>query len=280
MDNIRKKALAGLVVASILWSTGGLFIKLISWNPIAIAGGRSGIAALVMLIYLRKPVRSFEKVKLLGAISYASTVMLFVTANKLTTSANAILLQFTAPVWVLLFSRYILKERIRRYDILAICTVLGGMTMFLVGELGSGNMLGNFLAVMSGIALAGVVVLLKLQKESSPVEMTLLGNIITFVVSIPFFRGEVPTMRNISSIIFLGVMQLGISYILYANSIRYVSSIEAILIPVIEPLLNPVWVFIFTGELPGMYALLGGTIVVASVIIREIKAQRLNILKT
>lgn len=232
-----------------------------------------------MLIYLRKPVRSFEKVKLLSAISYASTVMLFVTASKLATSANAILLQFTAPVWVLLFPRYILKERIKHYDIWPICIVFSGMTMFLVGELGSGNMLGNFLAVMSGIALASVVVLLKLQKESLPVEMTLLGNIITFVVPIPFFRGEVPTMGNISSIIFLEVMQLDISYISYANFIRYVSSIEAILIPVIEPLPSLVWVFIFIGELPGMYASVGGTIVVASVIIRGIKAQRLNILK-
>ena len=269
----RKKALFYLVITSILWSIGGLFIKLVDWNPVAIAGARSGIAAVVMLLYLKKPIKSIGKIKLLGGCSYASLLILFVTANKLTTSANAILLQFTAPIWVALFARWFLNEKIHKYDWVTIVVVLFGMTLFFVGDLRSGYIVGNIVAVLSGIAMAGVVIFLKLQDNSSPVEMTLVGNIITFIIGIPFFFLSFPSWESILGLMILGVFQLGFSYILYAISIKYVSSIEAILIPVIEPLLNPLWVFLVTGEAPGRYALLGGIIVIIAIIIRNLYQQ-------
>lgn len=267
----RKKAMIYLVIASVLWSIGGLFIKLVDWNPMAIAGARSGIAAVVMLIYLKKPVKGLGKIKLYGACSYASLLILFVTANKLTTSANAILLQFTAPIWVALFSGWFLKERPQKSDWAAIAVVMFGMTLFFIGDLKSGNMIGNFIAVLSGVAMAGVVICLKLQDKGSPVEITLIGNLITFIIGLPFFFLSVPSLNSILGLLVLGVFQLGISYIFYTISIKYVSAVEAILIPIIEPLLNPVWVFIFTGESPGSYALLGGIVVIAAIIIREIR---------
>ncbi|GFZ31473.1 membrane protein [Clostridium zeae] len=268
--NIKKKALLYLILASILWSIGGLFIKLIHWNPIAIAGARSGIASLVMLLYLRKPINIKDKTKLFGALNYSCLFILFVTANKLTTSANAILLQFTAPIWVVLFSKKFLKESIKNYDLLTIFFVFIGMILFFLGNLNTGNMLGNLLAILSGVAMSGVVIFLKLQKEGSPTEMALLGNIITFLIAIPFFLPFLPTLQNVLALLVLGIFQVGISYILYTNAVKYVSPIEAILIPVLEPLLNPIWVFIFTKEAPGFNSLIGGLIVVLSITLREV----------
>jgi len=274
MNKYRKKALIYLVIASVLWSIGGVFIKLVEWNPVAIAGARSGIAAIVMMIYMRRPVTRLGKFKLLGGCSYALLVMLFVTANKLTSSANAIFLQNTAPIWIALFSRWFLKERIERYDWVTIVVVMMGMTLFFIGDLNSGNIKGNFIAVLSGIAMAGVVIFLKLQKEDSPLEMTVVGNIITFIIAIPFFFISVPNLRSILGLLILGVFQLGISYIFYTTAIKYVSTVEAILIPILEPLLNPVWVFWGTGEAPSVYAVLGGALVIITITIRCLYHQR------
>lgn len=274
MNNDRKTALMYLVIASVLWSTGGLFIKLVDWNPIAIAGARSGIAAVVMLIYLKKPVKRLSKIKVLGGCSYASLLILFVTANKLTTSANAILLQFTAPIWITLFSRWFLKERIKKYDLITVITVMIGMVLFFIGDLKGGNMLGNFIAVISGISMAAVVIFLKLQDEDSPVEMTLVGNMITLAIAIPFFFLSIPNLKSILGLIILGVFQLGISYIFYTAAIKHVSAIEAILIPILEPLLNPVWVFLYSGEVPSYWAFLGGTLVITAIIVRGFYEQK------
>ena len=271
MENQRKKALLYLVTASILWSIGGLFIKLVDWNPVAIAGARSGIAGLVMLLYLKKPVEHLGKTKLLGACTYASLLLFFVTANKLTTSANAILLQFTAPVWVVLFSKFFLKEKIKKHDLSVIIFVTLGMILFFIGDLRCGTIVGNFIAILSGISMAGVIIFLKLlDDDSSPVEMTFIGNIITFIIGLPFFFQSFPNLNSILGLLILGIFQLGISYIFFTLAVKHVSPIEAILIPVIEPLLNPVWVFLFTGESPGIYAIIGGVIVIISILRREL----------
>ncbi|QUH26710.1 DMT family transporter [Serpentinicella alkaliphila] len=270
MDKLRKKSIIYIIITAVLWSMGGLFIKLIDWNPIAIAGARSGIASIVMFAYLRKPIKQFNKNKVLGALSYVTLVFLFVSANKLTTSANAILLQFTAPIWVALLSFWFLKERPVKSDWIAIVAVMLGMVLFFIGDLGTGNMFGNFLAVLSGVAMAFMVIFLKLQGDSSPVEMTLLGNIFTFLLAIPFLFFIRPTWQSIVSILILGVFQLGISYIFYTLAINHVSAVEAIIIPIIEPLLNPVWVFLVTKEAPSSYALLGGLLVISTVIAKVI----------
>ena len=278
MNMNRKKAVVFLIITAFLWSIGGLFIKLVDWNPIAIAGARSGIGAVIMLLYLKKPLRSLKlgKIKLLGACSYASLLILFVTANKLTTSANAILLQFTAPIWVALFSGWFLKEKPAKSDWVTIIIVLFGMTLFFIGDLKNGNIAGNFVALLSGIAMAGVVIFLKLQEEGSPVEMSLIGNIFTLIIALPFFFLSVPSLKSISGLLILGIFQLGIPYILYATAIKHVSVIEAILIPIIEPLLNPVWVFLFVGESPGSYTFMGGMIVIIAIITRGVYQQRKN----
>ena len=270
METKRNTAIKYMIIASVLWSIGGIFIKLINWNPMAIAGSRSAIAALVMMVYLKKFKFKINKSMLICAFSYSLLVILFVSANKLTTSANAILLQFTSPVWVALLSRAILKQKISRIDGITIIFVILGMIMFFIDELEMSYLLGNILAILSGIVMAGMILLFQQQKENSLVEITLLGNVITAIVGIPFYFISSPGMESVLPLFILGVFQLGIPYLLYVLAIPNVTAIDAVLIPVLEPLLNPLWVFIFAKESPTLFSFLGGGLVLLSVTVRGI----------
>ncbi len=269
-------ALIRLVLAAVLWSLGGLLIKLIDWNPLAIAGGRSAIAAIVMMLYIRKPTVSLTKNKVFGALAYTGTLICFVSANKLTTSANAILLQFSAPIWVALFSTWFLKEKITKLDWITIGAVMSGMVLFFIENINGGHVFGNIIAIVSGIFFASMVIFLKFEDNGSPVEITLLGNVFVFLVSIPFLFGITFTTQSILAILALGIFQIGFAYILYTSATPYVSSVEAILIPVIEPLLNPIWVMLFLKETPGIFALLGGSIIVMAIVIRSLLQAKIN----
>ncbi len=271
----RKRAMFLLVVTSVLWSLGGLLIKEVDWHPLAIAGARSAIAAVVLLAFLGRPRFTFDPVQLGAAACYGATTLLFVAATKLTTSANAILLQYTAPVHVALFSRFVLGERTRAGDWWTILVVLGGMALFFVDELSAGGLAGNILAICAGIAFAWLALLLRRQSAGSPLESILLGNCITALIGVPFaIASPLPGPRGLFMVALLGVFQLGLSYILYSKAIRHVSALEAILIPVLEPLLNPVWVFLFIGERPGPWAVVGGVVVVTAVTWRAVTSTR------
>jgi drug/metabolite transporter (DMT)-like permease len=273
LEKNRTRAIIFLVIAGVLWSTGGVLIKYIDWNPFAIAGMRSGISAIVMMMYLRQKI-VFKPYKIVGGFFYCAMMVLFVVATKMTTAANAILLQYTAPIWVAIFAGWILKEKISKIDWIAIFGVFGGMALFFMDKLGAGQMLGNTLAILAGVTLAGATITLKLATDAPAVEVPLIGNVMTFLVCLPFVFSVTFTTQNIIAILALGIFQLGISYILFTSGIKYLSAIEAILIAVIEPLLNPVWVFIFTGEMPGAMAILGGAIVVGAVTMRQIKTAK------
>jgi len=266
----RKVSILCLIVAAVLWSTGGLLIKWVDWNPIAIAGIRSGISSLVMIgfwfVLTKKLPKRPDKFVFFGALNYMILVMLFVSANKLTTSANAILLQFTAPIWAMIIGAIFFKEKFDKKDIFTVIIVFSGMILFFVGDIDGGGLLGNILAVISGISMALMIITLKKVKHHKPLEVVIWGNIFTFIVAIPFYSGIVFTSVNLTGILLLGIFQLGISYIFFAKGIENVTVLEGILIPVIEPLLNPIWVFLGTGEKPSQYALVGGVIVLAAVL--------------
>lgn len=272
MEKTRLKAINLLIATSLLWSIAGFIIKLINLNAMAISGARSGIAAIVILLYLKKPKIKLTKAKLLGSACYAANSLFFVLANKLTTSANTILLQFTAPIWVAIFSLVFLKEKVSKTDWIAIFTVFMGMTLFFLGDLQFGHVIGNIVAIISGAAMAGFVIIAKLEAKGKPVEMVLIGCVFNFTICSPFLIGTVGNIDWVTAglLFVLGVFQLGIPYILYTKAIKYVSSLEAILITVLEPLLNPVWVFLIAGESPGYLALLGGLIVLSAVVLRGI----------
>jgi drug/metabolite transporter (DMT)-like permease len=217
----------------------------------------------------------FSRAQLLGAVGYAACTITFCVATKLTTAANAILLQYTAPVWVALFGAWLLGERATRADWFTIVAVLGGMGLFFADNLALTGMLGNALAVLSGVFFAGMTIALRRQKDGSPVESIILGNLLAFLVGLPWIIGA-PALpaTGWGALVLLGVVQLGVSYWLYARAIRHVTALEAVLIPVIEPLLNPLWVLIALGERPTPKALVGGAIVLGAITLRGLVGLR------
>jgi len=269
--NKRLRAIFYLVITALLWSMGGLLIKLVDLNSVAIAAGRSIIAAIIIMIVMGVPDFKIKKYEAFGALSYTSTVILYVSATKLTTAANAILLQYTAPVYVALLSSYFLNEKITAYDWFTILIVVLGMSLFFFDKLAGGSLLGNILAILSGLGFALTAIFLRKLKDGKPINLVIYGNILTGIIGMPFLLGKVPSGSSIIGLILLGVFQLGISYIFYSEAIKNVSALEGILIPILEPILNPVWVFIFIGERPGFWSLIGGLIVLTAITIRCIK---------
>jgi drug/metabolite transporter (DMT)-like permease len=274
-ENKRVLSIIMLALTAVLWSFGGVLIKLVSWNPIAIAGTRSIIAAITILCVLRKPDLKLTRDKLFGAIAYALTVILFVSANKYTSAANAILLQYSAPIYVAIFGYIVLKEKATFKDWLTISFVIIGMILFFIEDINGGNLFGNILAILSGVAFAFTAIFMRKQKNANPLESILWGNIITAFIGLFFmFSGTMPNTKGWIALILLGTVQLGVSYILYSYAIKEVTALEATIIPVIEPILNPVWVFVILGEIPGTWALIGGSIVLISVTWRCINSIR------
>jgi drug/metabolite transporter (DMT)-like permease len=268
----RSRSIILLVITAILWSLGGVLIKSIKWNAVAIAGMRSVIAAIVLLIVIKKPKLTWSFAQIGGALAYSGTVILFVLANKTTTAANAILLQYTAPIYVALFGTWFLKEKTKLFDWIIIFIVLGGMALFFLDHLNTNGVLGNIIAASSGVCFGFFAIFMRMQKEESPIESVLLGNILTAIIAVPFMFSSAPSTDGIITLLIMGVVQLGIPYILYSKAIKHVTALEAILIPVIEPILNPMWVFLLLGEVPGPWAILGGAIVISAVTLRCVLA--------
>jgi len=264
-----RRALLLLVVTALLWSLGGVLIKWVEWNPLAIAGARSLIGALVIALLLGRQLRfdgSFDQIG--GAVAYASTVVLFVIANKLTTAANAILLQYTAPIYVALFSPWFLGERASRRDWLILLVMMGGMVLFFLDDLSLDGYLGNLVALGSGISFAWLTLFLRRQKDGFPLPSLLLGNLLAGLIGLPFMFQSMPSTSSWIGLLLLGVVQLGLPYILYALALRRVTAVEGILIPMLEPVLNPIWVFLLMGERPSPWAIVGGTVILGAVIFR------------
>jgi drug/metabolite transporter (DMT)-like permease len=277
---MKTRAIIYLIITALLWSSGGLLIKSVAWNSIAIAGARSAIAALVIFAFRRRMSFNWGFAQLGGAFCYAGTVILFVAATKLTTAANAILLQYTAPIYVAILSFWFLKERITRSDILVIAAAFGGMILFFLDDLSRGGFWGNILAILSGVAFAGTALFLRKQKDHSPLESVFLGNILTFLIGLPFILRSSPGPGSWLGLFLLGIFQLGCSYILYAEAIKHVTALEGILIPILEPVLNPIWVFLMLGERPGKWAIAGGIIVLVSVTLRCISSLKQSGIRT
>lgn len=264
-----------LVLASFCWSLGGLLIKAVDWPPLAVAGMRGLFAALFLIATNRRLRFDFSRAQLLGAFGYAACTVTFVVATKLTTAANAILLQYTAPVWVALFGAWLIGERSTRADWLTIVTVLVGMSLFFADGLDLSAVLGNSIAVLSGVCFAGMTLALRSQKDRSPIESIILGNLLAFVIGLPWIVSA-PSLNATgwAALVILGVVQLGVSYWIYARAIRHVSALEACIIPVIEPILNPVWVMIAMGEKPTLLAVIGGIIVLTAITLRAVASIR------
>ena len=268
------KGLLFIVATAVLWSFGGLLIKFIPWDAMTIAGLRAVFAGAVTAIYMRRPRITMNKPVILGALSLSATTILFVFANKLTTAANAIVLQYTAPVFVMIMAVVFLKQRINALDVGSVIVVFAGITLFFFDKLAPTALLGNVLAVLSGVAFAGVFFFNKMD-GAKPIEAMLLGHIINVVVALPFIAANV-TLEPVAwgMVALLGVFQLGIAYVLFSIGIKHTPPISASLISTLEPLLNPLWVLLFVGERPGVWAIIGGTVVLMAVVNYNIRDDR------
>lgn len=269
--NKRTISIFQLILTGFLWSIAGVFIKMIDMHPVALASARSLIGALVILSFLKfKPKFSFSKAQIFGSISFVGTVTFFVLANKMTTSANAVLLQYAAPIYVTLLCYFILREKLRWFDFASIIGMIIGMGVFFSDGLTGGSMLGNIFGVLSGIAFASQAIFMRLQKDGSNIETILLGCILTFLIGSPFLLSSPPTGSELTPLLILGVFQFGIPYLLYPIASKNATSLDLVFIPMIEPILNPVWVFLGTGEKPSIYAYIGGSIIISMVIFKSV----------
>jgi drug/metabolite transporter (DMT)-like permease len=257
-----------LLLAAFLWSLGGVLIKSVHWHPMAIAGMRSAIAAVLIRVVFRDMTFTWSFDQVGGAVAYALTVLSFVVANKMTTAANVILLQYTAPIHAALFGAWFLRERATRLDWATILFALAGMALFFLDRLTTAGFWGNIVALGSGLSYGWLALFLRRQKSGSPMESVFLGNVLAALAGLPFMFGSVPGTSDWIGLLLLGVVQLGLPYILFAIAIRHVSAVEALLIPMIEPVLNPLWAFLFLAEVPGRMSLLGGLIILGSVVAR------------
>lgn len=269
---MRSHRLAGpalLLMVAALWSLGGVLIKSVDWNPVAIAATRSAIAIPIVLLFAGLPRRRFSALQWGGAVAYAATVLLFVAATRMTTAANAIFLQYTAPIYVALLAPWLLGERSRRSDWAVIAVALAGIGLFFVDQLSTRGLWGNILALASGVAFGCMVLLLRKERDGQPMQVVLLGNVLTALIGIPVIaRVGWPEPSAWGPLLLLGVVQLGLAYILYSIAIRRVSALGATLITMIEPVLNPLWVMLAMGELPGPWSMAGAALVLGAVLIR------------
>lgn len=263
------KAMIEMLVCAALWSVAGIFIKLIPWNSFAISSLRSFVAGITVLAYIRiKKYRIIINRRILTAgILMGLLYVAFVGANKLTTAANAIVLQFTAPLFIVVFSAVIFNKKIRKTDLTAVLITLAGISMFFFDKLETGYLLGNFVAILAGALMAGMYMAMGQSQGEERFSAILVGQITAFVVGLPFVIATKPALSAmpVLYIVILGVLQLGIPYILYGKASEFCPPLACSLLGAVEPLLNPVWVFIFDGEAPGIYALVGAVIVVVSV---------------
>ena len=258
-----------MLICALLWSIAGIFIKLIPWNGFAIAGMRSLIAGLTMLVYVRiKKYRlSINKKTLSAGLFTALVYTCFAVSNKLTTAANAIVLQFTSPVFIVVLSALIYKQRVRRRDMTVVILTLLGIALFFLDQLRPGYIAGNFVAIGAGLFMAMMFILVGDLEPEARFSAIIIGQGLTFLFGLPFILAQPPVFTPVitTAILTLGIFQLGISYILYVNASKYCPPLVCCLLGALEPLLNPVWVAIFDGERPGIWALIGGVIVVASI---------------
>jgi drug/metabolite transporter (DMT)-like permease len=250
-----------LVAAAVLWSTAGAAIKSCGLDALQIAGGRSLVAGAFIFLAAREARARPDRRVLLVSCAYAGTVTLFVIATKLTTAANAIFIQDTAPLWVLVLSPWLLGERPTRGELLAIPIFGLGLGLFFMDELAPGQSFGNVVALFSGVAFALSIMGLRTLRERGPAALVW-GNFVAAAVTLPFWgRGPAATPTDLGIVLFLGIFQLGLAYLCFSRGVTGTPAIEASLIILVEPVLNPIWTFLVAGERMGPWAIAGGAVV-------------------
>ena len=264
-----------VALAALLWSSSGLFIKVLPLGALQIAFARSLVAALTIALVVKvrggQPFPRPDALSLACATTYAGVLIFFVAATKLTTAANAIFLQFSAPIYLVFLEPWLAGRRVARRDLVAVFLCLGAMALFFVGRLGAGTLAGNLLGMVSGLCLALFSMTLKLQRErrpgTDPIGAIILGNLLVAAVCAPFalLPGLRPTLPQAGVLVYLGVFQIGLAYLLFNAGMKHLSATAAVVTGTLEAVLNPVWVFLGIGERPSAWALLGGLMILGTI---------------
>ena len=263
----RTKGNLYILLTALLWSTGGLLIKYIPGNAVAINGARSLIAVVFFWLYKRSIKIRVNRYVISAAVCLVMTNLLYVMANKLTTAANAIVLQYMAPIFVLIWDCIYRKKAPKKQQCGIVLMALAGMVLFFFDQLDGGHLLGNILAIGAGLAFSGVFFINSLPEASSE-DASMLAFLASFVISIPFL-GDVWKMNQtaVVALLALGIFQVGLAYILFAKGTKLTSPVSASLIGLLEAILNPVWVFLFYGEKVGKFALVGAAVILLAVVL-------------
>ncbi|MGA8807000.1 MAG: DMT family transporter [Thermoanaerobaculia bacterium] len=259
-----------IVAASILWSTGGIGIKAIADAGLKVTFYRSLFAAIALMLFLGRKVWGRRQWKstpafIFGIISYAACLTAFVIATKWTTAANAIFLQYAGVVWVLLLSPIVLREPMRARDVIAIAVAMSGMALFFVGRFETRGMAGNGMALVSSVFFAALILVLRREQRAAQAAVTW-GNVVCALAVLPFISHDLAlTPRSFAVLAFLGVFQIAIAYVLFVRGLAYVTATQASLTGMLEPVSNPIWVFLFLGERPSAFAIAGALVVLAAI---------------
>lgn len=269
--NEHRRGVTSIILAAVIWSTGGLFIKLLPFDALTILFYRSFCAALLFGLVYRKEILVVNRLSWAASAVYAGLLFCFVSATKLTTAANAIFLQYTAPIYVLLLEPYLFKIRLERINLLTIFFCIGGMALFFADNMQNDGMLGNGLALLSGIFLACFLLFQRLNDTKYYNSAIFWGNVgVIFIGLQAFLQAPIPTVPQAAMLGFLGFIQIGLGYLLFNYGLKRTLAIESALLAMIEPILTPLWVWLGYGEQPSVNALIGGTIIIVSLAVRTI----------
>jgi drug/metabolite transporter, DME family len=269
-----QKGILYVFTAALLWSSGGLFIKLISLSAMQLSFFRCSIAAITFALIFRKRILLFNKLSIINSLFYAVVLITFVIATKTTTAANAIFLQATAPIYVLIFEPLFNKTRYERINIITVGVCILGMILFFVGKLEPGHLEGNFVALISGITFAALFLGMKQNDQQYQQSSIFWGNILVALICIPFLLSmEAISISDLWMVSFLGVFQIALAYAFFASGLKRILAVEASIISMVEPVFNPVWVFLGYGEIPTLTAIIGGLIILGAIVVRSLIAQ-------
>lgn len=258
-----KKGIIAVILAAVLWSTGGVFIKLLPHDAYTIISYRSILCAAVFFAFFRRQVFQMNGWAWLNSLFYCLLVLCFVISTKLTTAANSILLQYTGTIYVLLAEPYIFKLKLERANVLTIILCIIGMVILVSGDLEAGGMMGNLIALLSGIFMAALFIGQRLNGPERQPASIFWGNVMMGGLGLPWlFQSTAPTLAEAGMLAWLGIIQLGFGYVFFTYGLKRVLAVEAAILAMLEPLLNPVWVLIFYGEKPSVAATVGGAIII------------------
>ena len=266
----RRKGVLLVAAAALLWSTGGIGIKAVTEPALKVTFYRSLFAAIALMLFLPRNAwatrRWTSTAAFVGSIiSYAACLTTFVVATKWTTAANAIFLQYAGAIWVLLFSPLVVHEPLRARDAAAIGVALGGMALFFVGRFEARGMAGNAMALLSSVFFAALILLLRREHRASQATVTW-GNVLTAFAVLPFVASNLRlSLTSLGILIFLGAFQIALAYFLFTRGLAYVTATQASLTGMLEPIANPIWVFLFLGERPSIFAIAGAVVVLSAI---------------